>query len=243
MDDCFSGVDSVEEATTLQWQLHNLFLKARFLLHKRNFNISAVLKYVPDKYKDPLSSHVIPDSEGYTRTLGIEWNAELDHFRPQLKEVTKRFLVSDIAKVYDVLGLFSPTTIKMKILLQKLWDRKTDCDEIPSDIFEMWLRWRNQLVCLSNKFIPRCYSSSDFSVASTELHEFCDASESAYAAVVYLRPTDSSGHIQISLVASKTKVAPLKQSSIPRLELCGTLLAQLLHYLSQVFVFNACLDW
>ena len=58
----------------------------------------------------------------------------------------------------------------------------------------------------------------------------------AYAAVAYLRFTDSTGRIQISLVASKTKVAPLKCLSIPRLELCGALLlSQLLHYLGQVF--------
>ena len=64
----------------------------------------------------------------------------------QLKDVTKRFLVSDIAKVYDVPGWFSPTTIKMKILLQKVWERKIDWDdEVPSDILEMCLRWRNKL--------------------------------------------------------------------------------------------------
>ena len=64
----------------------------------------------------------------YTRTLGIEWNAELDHFRltvsefPPLEAVTKRFLVSDIAKLYDILGWFSPLVIKVKIhvLLQNV---------------------------------------------------------------------------------------------------------------------------
>ena len=62
-----------------------------------------MLRHVPDEYEDPLSSQVIPDSEGYTKTLRIEWNAKSDRFRltvsdiPNLKEVTKRFLVSDIA--------------------------------------------------------------------------------------------------------------------------------------------------
>ena len=74
---------------------------------------------------------MISESEGYTKTLGIEWNAKLDHFRltvselPPLKEITKRFLVSDISKVYDVLGWFSPSIIKVKILLQKVWERRS----------------------------------------------------------------------------------------------------------------------
>ena len=46
VDDCLSGVYSVEKATTLQWQLHNLFPKGGFLLHKWNSNIPAVLKYM-----------------------------------------------------------------------------------------------------------------------------------------------------------------------------------------------------
>ena len=69
-----------------------------------------------------------------------------------------------------------------------------------------------------------------------ELHGFCDASEQAYAAVVYLRMTDTDGNIQIALVTSKTKVAPIKRLTIPRLELCGAqLLARLLHHPKQVF--------
>ena len=186
---------------------------------------------------------MIPDTERYTRTLGIEWNAELDHFRltvsefPPLEAVTKRLLVSDIAKVYDVLGWFSPSVIKMKILLQNVWERKIGWDdEVPSALLEIWLRWRKELGYLSEKLIPRCYFSRDFCVISTELHGFCDASELAYAAVAYLRFTDSTGRIQLSLIASKTKVAPLKRLSIPRLELCGALLLfQLLHHLGQVF--------
>ena len=243
VDDCLSGADSVKEATELQRQLYGLFRKGGFLLHKWNSNVQTVLRYVPDEHKDPLSSQVIPDAEGYTRTLGIEWNAKSDRFRltvsdvPDLRKVTKRFLVSDIAKVYDVLGWFSPCVIKVKILLQKVWERKIGWDEeVPPEVLEVWLKWRNELTCLSSRLIPRCYFPTDFNIACTELHGFCDASELAYAAVVYLRFTNPSGLTQISLVTSKTKVAPLKRLSIPRLELCGAvLLAQLLDQLRRVF--------
>ena len=67
-----------------------------------------------------------------------------------------------------------------------------------------------------------------------QLHGFCDASEDAYAGVVYTRVQDGGGNIHISLVVSKTKVAPIKRLTIPRLELCGAqLLAKLLHHTKQ----------
>lgn len=65
---------------------------------------------------------------------------------------------------------------------------------------------------------------------------FSDASELAYAGVVYLQMVDANGDIHTSLVMSKTKVAPIKRLTIPWLELCGAhLLAQLLHHCKEVF--------
>ena len=84
----------------------------------------------------------------------------------------------------------------------------------------------------SSKHIPRCHFPKDCYIISTEVHGFSDASEDAYAAVVYLRMIDTKGDVHVSIVMSKTKVAPIKRLTIPRLELCGAhLLSQLLsHY-------------
>ena len=77
--------------------------------------------------------------------------------------------------------------------------------------------------------IPRCYFLKDVQVTTLQLHGFSDASEGAYAGVVYLRMEDSDGNVHVTLVASKTRVAPIKHLSIPRLELCGAhLLTKLL---------------
>ena len=91
---------------------------------------------------------------------------------------------------------------------------------------------------LVNKHIPRCYYPKSVTIAYKQLHGFSDASEVAYAGVVYLRLVDTCGSVHTSLVMAKTKVAPIKKMSIPRLELCGALLlAQLLHHCQTIFGF------
>ena len=140
--------------------------------------------------------------------------------------MTKRNVVSDVAKVFDAFGLFSPPIVKMKILLQCLWEMKVDWDDpVPDNLLEVWSQWRMELPSLSTIHIPWCYSSVKFSVSSMQLHGFSNASEEAYAGVVYLRLVDSMGKVHTAIVMSKTRVSPIKCLSIPRLELCG---AQLL---------------
>jgi len=243
VDDGLTGADTVEGAITLHKQLQGLFDQAKFLLRKWNSSEPQVLQHISPEIRASKSVHLIPNPEEYTKTLGVEWNAGFDHFRltvaeiPPLNTVTKRALVSDVAKTYDVLGWFSPTIIKVKILLQRLWELKIDWDDpIPQSIHDAWSQWRAELSLLSSHRIPRCYFPKDVQVHTVQLHGFSDASEQAYAGVIYLRGRDSKGKVHVSLVMSKTKVAPIKRFTIPRLELCGAhLLAQLLHHVKEVF--------
>ena len=102
-------------------------------------------------------------------------------------------------------------------------------------MYEAWLQWRSELPLLSNHHIARCYFPKQAECVPLQLHGFSDASENAYAGVVYRRIVDSEQNIHISLVMAKTKVAPIKKATIPRLELCGAeLLAQLLHHVREV---------
>ena len=244
VDDGLTGADSTKEAIELQQQLQGLFSRGGFLLRKWNSDNQMVLQHIPPELRDSQSMYTVPDSHAeYVKTLGLEWNANLDCFRltiaglPPRGPITKRLLASDVAKTFDVLGWFSPSIIKVKILLQQLWKLKIGWDDlVPDPVCDVWSRWRSELDLLATKHIPRCYFFKEAHIVSMELHGFCDASEQAYAAVIYLRMTDVDGKIQISLVTSKTKVAPIKRLTIPRLELCGAyLLAQLLHHTKQVF--------
>ena len=220
VDDCLSGADTIDEAVELQQQLQGLFSKAGFLLRKWHSSELTVLKHIPPDLKDPQLTQAIPNPSEYTKTLGIEWNASMDLFRvtvaklPPLEHVSKRFLISDVAKTFDILGWFSPAMVKVKILLQQLWELKVGWDDtVPPQIHDDWLQWRAELDLLSRKPIPRYYFSKSACVASVQLHGFCDASEQAYAGVIYLRMTDSDGNVEVSLVCSKTKVAPITRLS------------------------------
>ena len=125
----------------------------------------------------------------------------------------------------------------MKILLQRVWELKVGWDEpVPEQILVVWQRWRRELPALSSKSVPRCYFPRESQINSIQLHGFSDASEVAYAGVVYFRLVDSKHEVHTSLIMSKTKVAPIKRLSIPRLELCGAVvLAKLLQHVQRIF--------
>ena len=114
----------------------------------------------------------------------------------------------------------------MKIILQQIWKANISWDEpITGPLFEKWKDWIAFLPNIQKIQIPRCHLPPDSTVRSTkiELHVFTDASEEAFAAVAYFRIVDGC-KITVSLVGAKTKVAPQKPLSIPRLELQAALL-------------------
>ncbi|GFV82578.1 tigger transposable element-derived protein 1 [Trichonephila clavipes] len=81
-------------------------------------------------------------------------------------------------------------------------------------------------------------SLADFEL-SESLHGFSDTSQSAYGAVVYCKFITSDGRVLVHLIASKSRVAPTKQTTIPRLELCAAvLLAKLVHRVKQALKLN-----
>lgn len=84
-----------------------------------------------------------------------------------------------------------------------------------------WENIRDELPVVEFLVIPRMMLTNKL---NWELHGFCDASLDAYAAVVYCRSINPDGSIFVSLVAAKTRVAPLKALFLPRLELCGVVL-------------------
>ena len=164
------------------------------------------------------------------RALGLMWYTESDSFgySVNLKEkpTTRRGLLATTASLYDPLGLVSPFLLPAKRILQSTcnselgWD-----DDIPEELAEEWLKWLNDLPKLENLKIPRCVKPSEFGdVTMYQLHVFSDASTTGYGAAIYLKIHD--GHSYHStLMLGKSRVAPKKATTIPRLELTAATVA------------------
>ncbi|GFV64415.1 DUF5641 domain-containing protein [Trichonephila clavipes] len=129
-------------------------------------------------------------------------------------------------RIFDPLGFASPFTIRFKILFQEIWQRKTDWDEeLLPDIREKFEQWCSEASFLCELQIPRYALQCDsVNCPECEIHTFSDASIKAYGAVSYVR-LRTFDKISVHLLASKSRVAPLKVLTLPRLELMGALLA------------------
>ena len=143
--------------------------------------------------------------------------------------VTKREVLQNLSKVFDPLGFVAPVIIRAKMLMQTLWQQKVTWDEPLQDNLQVqWKDIANDLKTATQLSVSRCYLAARMN--SPAVHCFADASQYAYGAVVYFTQDN-----EVSLVAAKTRVAPLKELTIPRLELMAALVASRLTN----FVINA----
>jgi len=126
--------------------------------------------------------------------------------------------------IFDPLEPVSNFTVKAKILLRHVWASGIGWDDqLTQNQAEKWNFWISELKGLSVVQVPRCYSLLIPNAESIDLHVFCDASEQAFAAVAFLRILKGS-KVELGFVGSKTRVAPVRQISIPRLELQAAVL-------------------
>ncbi|CAK1582087.1 unnamed protein product [Parnassius mnemosyne] len=238
IDDLLTGCHNVEEGVTVYKELRELLSKGGFQLQKWSSNNDELLEKIAegDRIKgEDAEKGLKLKTDPVLKILGLTWNRNIDSFQytvtlPTLREpVTKRKIIADIARLFDPLGWIAPTIIQAKIIIQRLWLSGVDWDEeVPNNILNEWITYRKELKLLEKVTISRWLGSKE-DATRIELHGFCDASKLAYAAVVYMRVIDSDNNIKVSLLTAKTKVAPIKQVSIPRLELCGgVLLSKLL---------------
>ena len=236
VDDCLKSAGSPQEAKELAQGLQKKLMKGGFRLTKWTSNSEEVLDAFPqeERSKEARSSSSLPSEE---KALGVYWNVEDDAFTfkviPMEKPLTRRGVLSMVSSVYDPLGFASPFILKARLLVQELARRRMEWDQPIEDesLLTWWNTWVESLPAMTNIRVPRCLHMKDEEAraagpkVSSSLHHFADASEDAYGVVSYLRTQHEDGTVHTSLVMAKSRLAPLKPLTIPRLELQAATLA------------------
>ncbi|XP_053667104.1 uncharacterized protein LOC128716206 [Anopheles marshallii] len=246
VDDYIDSFSTEIEAKETTKQVITVHDQASFFIRNFISNSECLLSAIPSERRQSGESVVFFEEKHgtYDKILGVHWNIvsdclgyniKYDNVRTDLlskQNPTKREVLSFVMSIYDPLGLLSYITIQGRILLRSLHRAMTDWDErIPEDLGVKWREWLI-LVKEANRFeVSRCVIPAK--TQSIELHTFVDASEEAFAACVYLRSFNGQKYTT-HLLAAKARVAPLKNLSIPRLELQAAVLGvRLTHLVKQ----------
>lgn len=226
VDDLLTGNSDLGQLIRVRDNISKLLLRYGFYLRKYQSNHPNLI----ENLNNETSSEYIVAEDSTIKTLGVAWLPSRDvfeyksHFEINNNDNhTKRSILSFIAKFFDPLGLLAPIIIKAKILIQRLWQLKIGWDEsLPLYINSEWTKILSDITKVKLIQIPRF--SLMRGAQGIIIHGFCDASEKAYACCIYFHSTDSEGRVETHLVCAKSRVAPLKSISLPRLELCGAVL-------------------
>ena len=252
MDDSITGSQKKDDLFKIYEVVKKLMLEGGFDLRKWMCNDEELQQKILKS-----ESEIYHETENFVKpemnVLGVSWRPREDEFVFSVKEVvldalkyngpiTKRHMVKITASHYDPIGVLSPVTVQFKFIIQEVCKLKFSWDEeVTEDLARKWRKLLRHCVDLQPTVIKRNYLNlwnlSD--VTDIQLHGFADASMKAYACIVYLRFTLKNGNIVIAFVSSKTRVAPIKQITLPRLELMAcVLLVDLIKV-----VLNSCVDY
>ncbi|XP_065917809.1 uncharacterized protein [Dysidea avara] len=226
VDNIISGFPSVDVATQYYHKARQIMSDAHFNLRSwasNHHSITALAQH--DK---------VADSRTAVNVLGLLWDTNSDTLMLISKEplftqhslATKRDVLKDVSKLFDPLGFVSPITMSFKVFLQELWQHKLDWDEpLPDDLKTRWATIATSLQSIQTLPIYRPYLSSD--AGCRELHVFVDASKKGYGAVAYICQDGKS-----SLIMSKSRVAPIRELTLPKLELMAAVIgSRLLNFI------------
>lgn len=227
IDNGLYGANTVGEAKRMIEELMAVMNGAGMGLHKWCSNESRLLENIPT---EKLESYSFDENENeVVKVLGVLWKPKTDVYSFSVSKsdlpspISKRTILSELARIFDPLGLLSPIVVKGRILLQKLWISKFDWDEeLPEDICTEWRKFRKDLELVERIEVPRFLNP--FLATKFELFGYADASKDAYGMCLYLKSICENGNSSKMLMYSKSRVAPLGPITIPRLELEAALL-------------------
>nr|XP_061816936.1 uncharacterized protein LOC133606706 [Nerophis lumbriciformis] len=231
VDNCLKSFTDISEAAQQVTQLRKLMAEGGFDLRQWASNQPEVLAQVPPEGRSTTTEQWLSQNrvEPQEPALGLRWNCATDTLGYQRRNIehtilTMRTAYQVLASQYDPLGFIVPYTTRAKVLIQQLWSKQRSWEDsdLPRALQEAWKRWESELQHLDKLSIPRCYTPIPTTGSQYDLHIFCDASERAYGAVAYVR-LQTKDVILTSFIMARSRVAPKRQQSMPRLELCAAL--------------------
>ena len=220
IDDYIQSLQTISEAKEVISQTKRSLKNGGFRLTKFVSNEPDVLAEISSDKKD--------ETKEIISVLGQKWNITTDdfvmfplqQFSKDATLYTQRKIFSLVSSIFDPFGMLSPLTNRIKMVLQQIWKlgRKWD-DLIPQELHNALQKVLNSYFAMPKIRIP--ITDHNFAKAtSSQLHIFVDASMAAMAAVVYLRTIKSQATPpQVCFLMGKCKVAPIKQMSVPKMEL------------------------
>ena len=230
MDDFLRSERTVTDAKVVRKGVTELLAKGGFRLVKWTSNSREVLESIPREEQAHPELDFYGSQLPAEGALGVVWDAERDSLSFRFRDIetpaTKRGVLRNTASIFDPLGIAAPFLIMAKILMQKLWMLQLEWDDdLKGEERLQWEMWLQELPNLRKVCIDRCLLPNGEQTEQKQVHVFCDASTNAFGAVAYLRATSSDRTHHTSFIMSKTRVAPVKQLSIVRLELQAAVLA------------------
>lgn len=235
MDDHMSGADTEEKLMELYRQLNEMLAQAGMELGKWKTNSPKLLKLMNADQQNVNGLKKLADSDKVESLLGLCYQSGADCFLFQVGKkksgmsgITKRSVSSIVSSIFDPNGYVAPVILLGKSFLSELWLKGVDWDDTitDTDFVKRWQQFCDSLSMLNELRIPRWIQTSEN--RQMEFHGFADASKKGYGAVIYVRVIENDS-VWNHMLISRTKIAPNKILTIPKLELCAaTMLAKLM---------------
>lgn len=222
----------------LQFEISSILAGAGFPLRKWLSNSEELQRRFQTNTHFDLGVLNIRENE-QNKTLGVYWNPKFDTLNYRInplkreQKVTKRQILSVVSQIFDKMGLAGPVVMRAKMMLRLLWRENLNWDQPVSNAIQA-------------KFQGFYDDLQALNTIDQEMHVFSDASEKGYGACVCLRSNAGNDTYNTKLLRAKGKVAPIKQLTLPRLELCAALLgAKLAQKVRSALniVFTRCIFW